>query len=159
MVEILDDQGRPCAPGGIGRVALTRLHNYAMPFFRYVIGDYAEAGASCPCGRGLPVIKRILGRQRNILTLPDGRRRWPSFPGEKWMHVAPVRQLQMIQRTRDRIDVRVVADRELTPDERRRLIEALQNCLGHPFDMQVEQFQDIPRSATHKFEDFVSEIV
>jgi phenylacetate-coenzyme A ligase PaaK-like adenylate-forming protein len=75
------------------------------------------------------------------------------------MHVAPVRQLQMIQRSRSRIDVRVVADRELAPDEKRQLIEALQGCLGHPFEMQVEQFADIPRSATHKFEDFVSDIV
>jgi phenylacetate-CoA ligase len=159
IVEILDEQGRACAPGEIGRVVLTRLHNFAMPLVRYAIGDYAEVGAPCSCGRGLPVLKRVLGRQRNILTLPDGRRRWPSFPGGKWMHVAPVRQLQMIQRSRDRVDARVVADRELTPDEKRRLIEALQGCLGHPFDMQVEQFADIPRSATHKFEDFVSEIV
>jgi phenylacetate-CoA ligase len=159
MVEILDDQGRACSPGEIGRVVLTRLHNYAMPLFRYVIGDYAEAGASCPCGRGLPVINRILGRQRNILTLPDGRRRWPSFPGGKWMHVAPIRQLQLIQRSRTRIDVRVAADRELAREEKQRLIAALQDCLGHPFEMQVEQFPDIPRSATHKFEDFISEIV
>lgn len=159
ILEVLDPQGRACAPGEIGRVVLTRLHNFAMPLFRYAIGDYAEAGAPCPCGRGLPVLKRILGRQRNILTLPDGRRRWPSFPGSKWMHVAPVRQLQMIQRSRTRVDVRVVADRELLADEKRRLVEALQGCLGHPFEMQVEQFADIPRSATHKFEDFISEIV
>ena len=158
VVEILDDQGKACAPGEIGRVVLTHLHNFAMPLFRYVIGDYAEAGAPCPCGRGLPVIKRILGRQRNILTFPDGRRRWPSFPGGKWMHVAPVRQLQMVQRTLNRVDVRLAADRELTPDEKRRLIAALRDCLGYPFEMQIEQFPDIPRSATHKFEDFVSEI-
>lgn len=159
IVEILDDRGKACAPGEIGRVVLTHLHNFAMPLFRYAIGDHAEAGAPCPCGRGLPVIKRILGRQRNILTLPDGRRRWPSFPGGKWMHVAPIRQLQMIQRSRTCIDVRVAADRELETEEKQRLIAALRDCLGYPFEMQVEQFPDIPRSATHKFEDFISEIV
>lgn len=157
-VEILDEQNRACAPGEIGRVVLTHLHNFAMPLFRYAIGDYAEAGAPCPCGRGLPVIKRILGRQRNILTFPDGRRRWPSFPGGKWMHIAPVRQLQMVQRDRARIDVRVAADRELTTEEKQRLIATLQECLGYPFAMRVEQYPDIPRSATHKFEDFISEI-
>lgn len=159
IVEILDDRGKACAPGEIGRIVFTHLHNFAMPLFRYAIGDHAEAGAPCACGRGLPVIKRILGRQRNILTLPDGRRRWPSFPGGKWMHLAPIRQLQMIQRSRTRIDVRVAADRELTQEEKQRLIAALQDCLGHPFEMQVEQFPDIPRSASHKFEDFISEIV
>ncbi len=34
LVEILDDAGRPCAPGEIGRVVLTTLHNFAMPLIR-----------------------------------------------------------------------------------------------------------------------------
>ena len=158
IVEILDDQGRPCAPGEIGKVVLTPLLNFAMPLFRYAIGDCAEAGAPCPCGRGLPVITRILGRQRNIMTLPDGTRRWPSFPSTKWTKAVPVRQLQIIQRSLTRMDVRIVMDRALTMDDRQRLIGALQDCLGYPFEMQVEQFPEIPRSATHKFEDFISDI-
>jgi len=28
-----------CAPGEIGRVVVTPLHNFAMPLFRYDIGD------------------------------------------------------------------------------------------------------------------------
>lgn len=159
IVEVLDDSGRACAPGEIGRVVLTTLHNFAMPLVRYEIGDYAEAGAACPCGRGLPVIRRILGRQRNILTFPDGRRRWPSFPSEKWSHAAPVAQLQLVQRTLDRIDVNVVAPRALTQGEKAALVAALQTCLGHPFRMEVREVAEIPRSASFKFEDFVSEIV
>jgi len=158
MVEILDAAGRPCPPGVIGRVVLTTLHNFAMPLVRYEIGDYAEAGAPCPCGRGLPVITRILGRERNMLTLPDGKQRWPSFLSEKWSHAAPVRQLQMVQRSRESIDVNVVAERGLTEQEKNSLIAALQGCLGHPFAMEVRQLAEIPRSASHKFEDFVSEI-
>jgi hypothetical protein len=56
------------------------------------------------------------------------------------------------------MDVRIVMDRALTMDDRQRLIGALQDCLGYPFEMQVEQFPEIPRSATHKFEDFISDI-
>ena len=158
IVEILDQAGRPCAPGGIGRVVVTTLHNFAMPLIRYALGDYAEAGEPCDCGRGLPVMRRILGRERNILSLPGGRRQWPSFPSEKWAHVAPIRQLQMVQKSTEDIVVRVVAARPLTQDESRRLIAALQACLGHPFRMTIEQKEEIPRSASHKFEDFISEI-
>lgn len=158
IVEILDDSGQPCRPGEIGRVVLTTLHNFAMPLIRYEIGDYAESGAPCSCGRALPVISRILGRQRNILTLPDGRQRWPSFPSEKWSHAAPVRQIQLVQTSRDHIEIRVVAERTLQNGEREKLIGALQGCLGHTFAMEIVEVAKIPRSASYKFEDFISEI-
>jgi phenylacetate-CoA ligase len=159
IVEILDEAGRPCAPGAIGKVVLTTLHNFAMPLVRYEIGDYAEAGAPCPCGRGLPVIRRILGRERNILTLPDGRQRWPSFPSDQWSQEAPVRQLQMVQHTRESIEVRVVPERTLTAREKEGLIAALRRCLGHPFEMKLTELAEIPRNASYKFEDFISKIV
>jgi len=66
LVEVLDGQGRGCAPGGFGRVVITTLHNYAMPLVRYETGDFAEVGDPCPCGRGLPVLRRVVGRPRNM---------------------------------------------------------------------------------------------
>ena len=45
-----------------------------MPLLRYEIGDYAEVGPTCDCGRTLPVLTRILGRDRNRLVMPNGER-------------------------------------------------------------------------------------
>ena len=67
LVEVIDRDGRPCGPGEVGRVVVTALHNFAMPLLRYDIGDFAEVGEACPTGRGLPVLTRILGRERNML--------------------------------------------------------------------------------------------
>ncbi len=159
IVEILDEHGTACAPGQIGRVVVSTLHNFAMPLIRYDIGDYAESGEPCACGRGLPVIRRILGRRRNLLILPDGRQHWPSYPSDQWAHIAPVRQLQMIQRTREDILLRIVAPRPLTPQESDGLISALQASLGHPFVMQIERVAAIPRAPNFKYEDFISEVV
>ena len=64
LVEVLDGQGRPCGPGEIGRVVATPLNNFAMPLLRYDVGDTAEVGAPCACGRGLPVLSRIVARDR-----------------------------------------------------------------------------------------------
>jgi phenylacetate-CoA ligase len=50
LLEILDDQNRPCAPGEVGRVVVTGLVNFATPLIRYEIGDRAVAGSPCPCG-------------------------------------------------------------------------------------------------------------
>jgi phenylacetate-CoA ligase len=62
LVEVLDAKDRSCSPGMVGRVVVTTLQNFAMPLVRYDIGDLAEVGDPCPCGRGLPVLRRIAGR-------------------------------------------------------------------------------------------------
>ncbi|HEX8769709.1 MAG TPA: hypothetical protein VF711_02945, partial [Acidimicrobiales bacterium] len=75
-VEVVDDAGEPCRAGELGRIVITPLHNYATPFLRYDIGDFAQVGSACPCGRTLPVLTRIVGRQRNVWTRPSGERFW-----------------------------------------------------------------------------------
>ena len=46
IVEVLDDSGRPCRPGEIGRVVVTPFFNFATPLIRYDVGDFAEVGAT-----------------------------------------------------------------------------------------------------------------
>jgi phenylacetate-CoA ligase len=130
-----------------------------MPLIRYEILDYAEVGEPCPCGRGLPVLKRIMGRARNIIHLPDGTRHWPSFPASAWTHIGPIRQIQMVQKELDLILVRLAVENgRLNPEQERSLLEALRRTLGHPFRMNVEYLDEIARSANFKYEDFVCEI-
>jgi len=156
IVEVLDGAGRPCAPGEVGQVVVSTLHNFAMPLLRYANGDYAEAGGRCPCGRGLPVLARIAGRQRNMLRRPDGVRYWPSFPVADWGDIAPVLQVQLVQDAIDHIEARVVTARDFAGDECERLKGALLECLGYPFRMTVRRVDAIPRGAGLKYEDFVS---
>jgi len=42
LVEILDDNGKPCSPGEVGRVVVTNLHNYATPLIRYELGQVVQ---------------------------------------------------------------------------------------------------------------------
>lgn len=158
LVEILNEQDRNCAPGEIGRVVITPLHNFAMPLIRYEILDYAERGSLCQCGRGLPVLKRIMGRQRNLVTLPGGKQHWPSFPAETWASIAPIRQIQLVQKEIDFIVARVVADRRLSAEEEKLFVSVIQERLGYPFRITLEYPDQIGRSAGFKYEDFISEI-
>lgn len=65
LIEVVDEEGRPCAPGQVGRLVVTTLTNLAMPLLRYDAGDLAKAVAgSCPCGRTLPAFGEIIGRYR-----------------------------------------------------------------------------------------------
>jgi phenylacetate-CoA ligase len=155
LIEVLDDQGKPCGPGEIGRVVVTTLHNFAMPLIRYALSDYAEVGPPCSCGRGLPVLTRILGRSRNMFTLPDGRRFWPSFPVMPYS-AASIRQLQIIQHTRDRVEARFVAERGLLPGEEQALVAAIHDTFGYPFAVTLTRVPEITRSTGMKCEDMIS---
>lgn len=155
-VEVLHDPARPCRPGEIGRVVVTPLHNLAMPLLRYELGDYAEVGGTCSCGRGLPVLTRIMGRQRNMLTLPTGEQVWPLLGARAWAHLDAVRQLQVVQRDLDRLEARVVGPRPLTAEEEAELTAVLHQRLSHPFNVSFTYLDHIDREKGLKFEDFVS---
>ena len=157
IVEILDADGEPCGPGESGQVVITSLINFAMPMIRYAIGDIAEAGEPCPCGRGLPVLSRILGRTRNVLVYPDGRTMKPRV-NEGFFDQPAIEQVQVIQRDLERIEVRVVAVRELTAEESGRMRDIFTEFVGHPFTIDIIYVDEIPRTPSGKFEEFWSEV-
>lgn len=158
LVEIVDDDGKPCASGEVGQVVATTLHNAAMPLLRYALGDHAEAGTPCPCGRGLPTITRVLGKIRNLVTLPSGKRFRPRFIDE-FMEFPMVRQYQLIQRSLQDVEARLVVDAPLTAEIEARLRKVLQGAIGYPFHISLVYFSgELPRGPRGKFEEFVSRL-
>jgi len=157
-VEVLDDGGAPCPPGTMGRVVVTDLHNFATPLIRYDIGDHAEVGGPCPTGRALPVLTRIMGRTRNMLTLPDGNRKWPALRYGVIADRFGYRQIQLVQRSVDEILVRLAVDTPFDAAREEELRQTLADELGHPFTFHIEYVGDIPKSANGKYEDFRSEV-
>lgn len=156
LVEVLNARGEACRPGEIGDVVITDLHNFATPLVRYALGDQAEVAGPCACGRNLPTLRRILGRYRNMLVYPDGRRSWPRTGFESFPHTVPIVQHQYIQLSSSRIEVRLVVARPLDAAEEEVLRAGIQGNLGHPFDIAFRYFQGaIPRGANGKFEEFI----
>ncbi len=159
MVEVLDAQNRPCRPGETGRVVVTPLHNFATPLIRYALGDHAEAGAPCPCGRGLPVLSRILGRTRNMFRLPGGDGKWLDLaPLEKRLDL-PIRQYQLVQTAYGAVEARIVPLRPWTADEEAALRAVVTGPVGAAGCTVSIAYRDaLPRLASGKFEDFISEV-
>lgn len=156
-VELLRDDGEPCAAGETGRVVITPLHNLATPLVRYAIGDYAVAGSACPCGREHPVLAQVLGRERNLVRRPDGTTFWPSGM-RKVATVAPVQQAQFVQTRLDRIELRVKMARPLQGPEREELVQVVRRILHYPFTVDVVEVEQIERGPTGKYEEFVSKL-
>jgi len=158
LVEVLDDSGRSCQTGQTGRVVVTSLHNFAMPLVRYELGDYAEVGETCSCGRGLPTLNRIVGRVRNMLVTADGERLWPPLGSRRYFEIAPIVQHQLVQKEVDLIEARLVTASPLSPDQEERLRTLILSGLPRGIRLTLSYCNEIPRSAGGKFEDFVSEV-
>jgi phenylacetate-CoA ligase len=137
---------------------VTALHNFATPLIRYEIGDYAEVGEPCACGRGLPVLKRILGRQRSFLVLPSGEKRFPEARMILTDIAPEIRQFQLTQKSLETIEVKLVAASPLTSAKESRVVQGLIEKFEHPFNYEFVYVDDIPRGANGKFEEFISEV-
>jgi len=156
IVEVLNDDNLPCRPGEIGKVVVTDLHNFAMPFIRYEIGDYAEVGAACPCGRTLPTLNKILGRRRNMLILPSGDKLWPILPISEWSQLGPISQLQVLQNSIEEIEVRVVNSSLFSTAQKITLQSSVSEFFDNLFRIKLTMCEEIERSPSGKFEDFKS---
>ena len=158
LVEVLDADGRTCGPGQRGRVVVTDLHNFATPLIRYELGDFAIVGSPCECGRGQPVLEAVIGRTRNLLTLPDGRQTCPRFLTEEWAFDIGVRQMQVHQQDLENVHVTLVTDRALDANEERRILDSIGTTLAHRFALHLDYVDDIPREPSGKFEEFKSDV-
>jgi phenylacetate-CoA ligase len=159
IVEVLNDNGVPCKEGEVGRVVVTDLHGFATPIIRYEIRDYAETGEACSCGRGLPTLRRILGRRRNMVTLPDGSRHWPIVGHHAFREIAPIRQYQAVQHSIDTVEMKIVVDAPLTHEQEALLCTVIQEALGHPFTLRFSYYDaELPKTRGGKFEEFISMI-
>lgn len=70
LVEILDEDDLPCAPGERGELVLTSLTKEAMPLIRYHTGDITYlVDEPCNCGRTCIKLHRFLGRADDMLVV------------------------------------------------------------------------------------------
>jgi len=157
-VEGLDAGGRACAPGDIGKVVVTPLFNYAMPLLRYEIGDEAEVGGPCVCGRGLPVLFRIVGRLENYVVLKSGKRRRVDLSHYRISAIKQVREFQLAQTGPERIELRLAVSAPLEEQDLTLLNGIMTRSYGSHFAWQIVYFDSIPKTASGKLLQFVNEV-
>jgi phenylacetate-CoA ligase len=158
LVEIIDEQGQPCREGDVGQVVVTDLHNFAMPLIRYVLRDWAECGPVCACGRGLPTLRRVLGRTRNMAFSPAGKPFWPVLESHRFVEAVPnLRQYQFIQTACDAITMNLVCVPPPSTQQLQMLQAILERALGHTYrwTWQIRE-SALPLTASGKFEEFIS---
>lgn len=151
IVEIMRD-GRPAAEGEVGEVLVTDLNNRCVPLIRYQLGDLAVATRrACPCGRGLPLIERVIGRLQSVVLGTNGR----YLPATFFAHFFKeyeyaVARYQVIQEATDRLDVRIIRKSRFTSETEQNIRRSLNEVLGHGMTIRFEFVDAIPLGRTGK---------
>ncbi len=155
IVEVLSEDDRPVAPGETGRLVITPLFNYATPLLRYDIGDLAERGAVCSCGRCFGVLNRVVGRIRNIFRVRDGRTFWPSFGAKAYSSLVHVVQHQFRQLSYDELEVVFATKDTVSAETEDRIRQAIAKKLPEPMTIHFRYVDEIPREPGGKYQEFV----
>ena len=159
IVEIVDGEGMPVAPGEHGQIVATGLHNLAMPLIRYATGDTAaERGGRCPCGRTLPMIEGITGKAEDIIVLPDDRMVPGPLLSYAFKGVPGILRSQIVQRRPEEVSVRVVTDALFTGAAESTLRKELGRRLGPEVEIDIERVDEIPVSSRGKFRWVISTV-
>ena len=159
IVEVVDDDGDPVRAGETGRLLVTDLHNAAMPFIRYEIGDLARASDDrCPCGRGLQLLDDIVGRSLDVIRAPGGR----VIPGELFPHLMKdypeILRFQVVQERPDSIRLLLQAENTVSADLGDAIRSKVNELVGEPLAIDIEPVDAIPLTPSGKHRVTVSRI-
>jgi len=154
-VEILDNRNRPVKSGIEGRVIVTNLHNYSMPFIRYEIGDMAILGpARCKCGSLLPTLKNVTGRITDHFLKEDGTvipaEFFISFFGVFW-NKGLINKFQVIQEDYKKIRILVVPAGNIDRSEKKFIEDKIKIVMGEDCDIVWDFVDNIPKTKSGKY--------
>jgi phenylacetate-CoA ligase len=144
----LDGEG----PDGVHEIFITDLLNYGMPFIRYKINDCALLSAqTCKCGRGYPILAKIIGRTADMFLLPNGDR----VPGVTLHRLIAedcpgFKKLQIIQDTLCDFRVRFVPGSNFQQPDLSLLTKRLGQRFGSSLHWNLERVDDIERERSGK---------
>ena len=163
-VEVLDNNMNPCQPGQMGRIFVTNLNNYSMPLIRYEIGDIGAISSSkdCACGRTLPLLAKVEGREMSVFRKKDGG----FVPAEFFIHFigvvfnkGGVGRFQVIQKDYDLLQIKVVVeDYGLFNSLKKNVEESIRKVVGRDCRIVWKEVESIDSLKSGKYVYVLSEI-
>jgi len=143
-----------------GPTLITDLANRAMPLIRYQVGDVAVGSKRiCRCGRGLPMLERIEGREADYVLTPTGNLISGISLTENFaLLITGAAQVQIVQESLRRIVVRLVPDDSFGPASRGQIADLVHETFGSNVDYDVELVDAIPQEASGKYRFCISKV-
>lgn len=157
-IEVIDDNGDQITSGGEGRILLTALHNKAMPFIRYEIGDKALIAP----GKGEIGLKRILGGANDLVILPSGKKSsgvsFYFITRSVMEKIDSLKEFIIRQVALDKFIFDVVTDEEISETDLKMIQKNLDTYLEGGLSFEINRVEKIKRTKAGKMKHFYSEL-
>lgn len=153
IVEFLRDDGTEAEPGEEANIVVTDLINHGMPLVRYRVEDRGIfTNRRCSCGRGLPLMERIIGRQADFLKRPDGSLvAGVSLVERTLTAISGIEQMQLIQNDLYRVCAKVVKDKNFSEMTDYKLRKELQEIFGVGVSIEIQIVLAIDQTSSGKY--------
>ncbi|MGD1094088.1 MAG: hypothetical protein ABSB35_19155 [Bryobacteraceae bacterium] len=136
---------------GASRILVTDLHNYGMPFIKYAMGDLGVLGeAPCTCGRGLPLLSSIDGRELDRVKTASGRFISCLYFVHLMKDLPEVLEFQVQQRSIEEISVSVVLAEGISAKSQALFDGEMKKVLGDQVNVKLVPVEHIARSQSGK---------
>ena len=132
---------------------VTDLSNRAMPLIRYQIGDVVVGSErTCRCGRGLPMLERIEGREADYVLTPSGSLISGISLTENFaLLITGAAQVQIVQESLSLIRIRLVPDESFGDVSHRQIADLVEETFGSAVRYEVELVDAIPQEPSGKY--------
>lgn len=158
LVEVLDENNNPVEEGE-GDLVITDLHNKVMPFIRYRIGDRAVITKNtCKCGRGLALLREVIGRSFEVIKFPNGNKVVGTFWTILLKTEPGIKNFQVIQKTNDLIKINYIPDNSFNIKSIDKYVEKIHKYSGDKLKITFEEVKEIQLTKAGKFKFIISEL-
>lgn len=137
---------------GLLELVGTAFGNQAMPLLRYATGDLVDPlpddAPPCGCGRAFRRVRRVLGRQDDVVQLPDGRRigRLDGI----FKDLQGLLEWQIRQEQREEIQILYVLPDGAADYDEARIERAARERLGQAVGLRIRRVARIERTRAGK---------
>jgi phenylacetate-CoA ligase len=145
--------------GADGKLLITDIVNRGMPLIRYQVGDVVvPSSRTCKCGRGLPLIERVEGRDADYVVTPAGHFISGISLTENFANLIPgTAQVQIVQESITQLRIRLVAD-DFGDMGRLKVAELVRDTFGDGVAHEVELVDAIPQEPSGKYRFCISKV-
>ena len=150
IVEVTDEAGVPRPAGTWGKVIVTDLLNYNMPFIRYDTGDHGVLSTEpCTCGLRTPRIW-IEGRYSAYLTFAGRHVNHLEFEGLLDGYMNEIYQYQVVKRSDSDLCIRLVRSGMYQAETGDKIIRDFQDLLGPEVNVSIQFVSRLPQTESGK---------
>jgi phenylacetate-CoA ligase len=148
ITEVIDEDNNNT---DFGRLITTDLWNFATPFIRYDTQDIVELTHNeCSCGRKLLPIKKIFGRDSDILITSSGQFLIANNFTGFFQWISEVEQFQVEQKELNNFEFVLKVNNNYSKQTENKIIEHYKKIISGEVKIQVKIVDDIPLTKSGK---------